>query len=81
MDQATQHARLAMAVTEYDRKQERRKGFNSYALPQYFAAIDDAEQRNGSIREGLVYHFSGRILDAVLKAIGESKATLEEHRS
>ena len=41
---ATQHARLVMAATAYDRKQAKRK-------------------------------------DALLKAIGESKATLEEHRS
>ena len=84
INQATRHARLVMAVTEYDRKQAKRKGYNRYALPQYLAAIRDAEQqrkRNEPIREALVYHFSGRLLDALLASIGEPKATLQEHRS
>ena len=34
--------KLMHAVTEYDRKQSTRKGYNPYALPQYFAAVNDA---------------------------------------
>jgi hypothetical protein len=31
-----------MAATEWDRRKSRRPGFNRYALPQYFDAIESA---------------------------------------
>ena len=32
---------LVMAVTEYDRKQSVKRGYNRYDLPQYFMRIDE----------------------------------------
>jgi hypothetical protein len=32
---------LAHAVTAYDRKQEGKRGYNPYALPQYLARCED----------------------------------------
>lgn len=35
------HTKLIHLLTELDQKQSKRKGYNPYALPQYFAAAED----------------------------------------
>lgn len=35
------HTRLVMALTSQDRKESKRKGYNIYALAQYFIAAED----------------------------------------
>ena len=72
---------LIHAVTEYDRKQEKRPHHNSYALPQYFTAIDEAMElikKGHGIRRALTTVFCGALLDITLKAIGETKSTHQE---
>ena len=73
---------LVSAATEYDKSQSTKPGHNPYALPQYFAAIDQVEKDhfdNGlTIREALVRNFTGRLLDVMLKAVGLPKSTREE---
>lgn len=66
------HTRLAMAVTEYDRKQSTRKGYNSYALAMYLGAVQDAcamiedgKSADSALREC----FDDRLLDICLKVI------------
>lgn len=78
---ATTRARLVNAVTEYDRKQQGKRGYNHYALGHYCNAIqnvaeDMEEGRN--IRAALLRCFNGRLLDVCLKAVGEAKFTMEE---
>jgi hypothetical protein len=60
--------KLIHAVTEYDRKQSRKPGYNRYALPQYLERVDlickdiDAgADASRAIKSG----FSGRIADAI----------------
>ena len=81
--------KLVSAVTEYDRKQEARyrsKGpgfYNIYALSHYLNAVQEAEKeikQGVPVRKALVNHFNGRLLDVVLKAVGEAPSTREEQR-
>lgn len=70
-------AKLAHAATAYDRRRQNRKGHNPYALPQYFAAIDNAVflmAAGSTPRKALCEVFNDRLLDCLLKAIGESVA-------
>lgn len=73
---------LTHAVTEYDRKQSKRKGYNIYALAHYLGAVQEAMAELGldTLRDTLVEHFNGRLLDVVLKAVGEAPSTREEQR-
>ena len=75
--------RLTHAVTEHDRRQQKRKGYNMYALAHYLGACQSAitEIEAGTpIRTAVVGHFCGRLLDVVLKAVGESPSTGDEQR-
>jgi alkyl hydroperoxide reductase subunit AhpC len=75
--------KLVHAVTEHDRKAAKGKRYNMWALPQYLRAIDEAMfliDDGLSVRAALCQHFSGRLLDAVLKAVGETKSTDAEQR-
>jgi len=75
--------KLVHAVTEYDRKQEGRRGYNMYALPQYLQAahnVTDEIIAGKTVRAAVVSNFCGRLLDVCLKAIGETKSTDAEQR-
>jgi hypothetical protein len=77
------HYKLVHAVTEYDRKQSTRRGYNVYALAQYLAAIERAEEmieQGASLRFALAANFCGRLLDVVLKSVGETKSVDQEQR-
>lgn len=80
----TVHSALLHAATEFDRKQARGRCYNPYALPQYMRRIgevcDDIE-RGASPRAAILRGFSGRLLDAMLKAIGEKPHTRDEKRA
>jgi histidinol-phosphate/aromatic aminotransferase/cobyric acid decarboxylase-like protein len=72
---------LVHVATEYDRKQALKPGYNLYALPQYLEAIHSAMDYidlGHDPRQVLVGHFSGRLLDKMLRALGEPKSTREE---
>ncbi len=77
------HHKLVHAVTEYDRKQMTKRGYNVYALAQYLEAVNAAEElidKGVGTRRAFVECFNGRLLDVVLKSIGEPKQTIEEAR-
>lgn len=77
------HAKLVMAVTEYDRKESTKRHYNAYALGQYLGRIQeiDADIAAGAnVRAAICAGFTGRLLAVCLKAIGEPKPTDEELR-
>lgn len=73
------HDSLVHAVTEYDRKESTKRGYNRYALPQYIGRIQEIDEdlKNGAdLRSALVAAFCGkRLLDSCLKAVGLPKST------
>ena len=69
---------LIHAATQYDIKEARKKYHNIYALAQYSERIDEIlEDIEAGIppRDALSAGFEGRLLNALLKAVGESKAS------
>jgi hypothetical protein len=82
-DPARIDAALMTAITKYDQRQARGRSFNPYALAHYCGALQDARARvaeGQSWRRALVQSFNGRLLDNVLKAIGEAPSTRDEQR-
>lgn len=74
---------LIHAATRYDRARVNRPGYNIYAMAQYFGRIDEvcaAIDTGTPVRAALLGAFSDRLLDALLVAVGEPKATREELR-
>jgi len=65
---------LIHAVTEYDRKQSAKRGWNPYALTQYRARIEEVDQEPAPAYAA----FTGRMLDVCLKAVGQAKSTDNE---
>ena len=66
---------LIHAATQYDIKEARKKYHNIYALPQYFARIDEILkdiEAGTPPRDALAAGFDGRMLSTLLKAVGES---------
>jgi hypothetical protein len=66
-------SRLEHALTDYDRKQSTRRGYNPYALTHYLGAISDAwilVSQGKSWEEALRQVLCDRVLDVALKAIG-----------
>ena len=64
---------LAHAVTRYDRWQEKRKGYNHYALAQYLeraAEVAGEVQRGVELRTALENAFNDRLLDYLLQWFG-----------
>ena len=65
-------ARLAHAVTAYDRRQANRRHYNVYALPQYLARAQDVASRiakGASVRDAVSAGFSGSLQAFILKAL------------
>ena len=82
-EKAMLHFRLTHAVTEFDRKQQGKRGYNVYALAHYLGAIERIEQEIKSgkpIRNAIVSNLNGRLLDRCLKAVGEPTSTDQEQR-
>lgn len=77
----TIHSALVHAATAYDIRESKKCGHNHYALAQYFMRIDEIESDIAggmSPRGALLGGFSGRLLDHLLTAIGETKFTRDE---
>jgi hypothetical protein len=77
------HSKLAHAVTQYDIRQSKKRGYNIYALAHYLGAVQETcreIEAGKSIRSALVGNFNGRLLDVCLKAVGEPTSTKEEQR-
>lgn len=75
---------LVHAATQYDIRQSRKWGYNPYALGQYLMRIDEVcndIERGAPPREALLRAFSDRLLDTLLRAIGEPKHEKAEKHS
>ena len=81
---------LVHAATQYDMRAEARArrsrhGSHSiYALGHYLRGIDEAcaaIEAGATARDALLGVFNDRLLDAMLKAIGEPKFTADEARN
>jgi hypothetical protein len=75
--------KLTHAVTQYDIRQSKRKGYNVNALGIYLGscqAVQEDLAAGKPVRQSLVSHFCGRLLDVCLKAVGEPTSTLSEQR-
>ena len=72
MDAATR-AKMVSVLTEYDRKQSKKKSYNHYALGHYMKAVGTvAEAIDGGapIHEALKQGFCGSLLRHVAKRLG-----------
>ena len=66
---------LIAAITEYDRKQEKKTGFNRYALAQYLSALDkvDGMVKFGRTWEDAVYTwFCGPLEQKLQKVVSKN---------
>lgn len=73
--------KLAHAVTDYDRRQMNKRGYNVHALGIYLQAIERvaSEVESGKpLRVAIITNFTDRLLDHCLKAFAEPIATREE---
>lgn len=64
--------KLIHAVTEYDRRESRKPSYNMYALPQYFARVDEimADVAKGAdIGAAIHAGFTGRLAKVCAKAV------------
>lgn len=78
------HFKLVHTLTEYDRKQSGKRGYNPYALAHYLGAVqrfDELVKEGKPTRQALCECFCGRLLDLALKTAGEQKSTDAEQRS
>lgn len=65
--------KLIHALTQYDVKQSKKRGYNPYALGIYFQRIDEVcadVERGADIRKAINAGFSGRLADCALRALG-----------
>jgi hypothetical protein len=78
------HDRLTRAALVYDERCAKRERVpNPYRIGHILGGIERAEQRiaaGATVRAALCASFNDRLLDAMLKAAGEPKATLAEVR-
>ena len=76
--------RLAHVVTEHDRKQSGKRGYNMYALGIMLEAVHNIEREIAlgyNIRSCILNNMCGRLADQCLKAVGEPKQEESELRS
>jgi hypothetical protein len=65
--------KLISAATRFDERNSRRRGWNPYALAQYFAAIDgicNAMDSGLSVQSAIARFTNDRFRDILLKAAG-----------
>ncbi len=75
--------RLLHVLTEYDRKQSTRRGYNIYALAHYMAALARIrEDLAGGIetRRAITSHFCGQLANLCLREAGLPVLTDAEKR-
>jgi len=77
----TAHERIIHALTRYDDRQSKKRGYNPHALALSFEALERTEEDaakllpgqpfslNGRMEESARKFFCDRLLDVVLKAI------------
>jgi len=72
---------LVTAVTDYDRKQSTKPSYNIYALPQYFARIDEIlsdVEAGTDPRSAIAAGFTGTLLNFVFRRMSEEKMSFPE---
>lgn len=82
-DPARVDAALSHVLITYDKRQARGRSYNPYAIAHYCEALQRARtlvDAGQTWRSALVECFNGRLLDNVLKAIGEAPSTRDEQR-
>jgi hypothetical protein len=75
------HDTLRHVLVEHDRAEGRKASHNPYALGLYMEAMQSAMrfiEAGADVREVLIGHFGGRILDKSLKALRLAPATDRE---
>lgn len=80
----SEHDRIVAALTAFDNREARKRGYNRYAFAQYLLRLDEIEAdvaAGASWRAAIIAAFGGRLRDACLRAIGEPKATADEDRA
>jgi hypothetical protein len=68
----TTHDKLIHAVTQYDRKQSKKAGYNRNALGIYFARVDDICADIGagaSVADAIAAGFDGRLAAHCLRSL------------
>ena len=73
MDKKLLHVKLVNAVTEYDRRQAKKKFYNIHALAMYIGKIQDIEEnlnKGMTIENALKQSFCGQLLRFIAKRIG-----------
>ena len=76
-----QRATILNAVTEWDRKQSTKPGYNIYALAHYCKAIQRVAlyaEKGYPLRASVITCFKDRLCDHILKALKIEKMTKEE---
>ncbi len=75
--------RLFNAVTEFDRKASKRRGYNPHAIGHYARGLNNLAERveNGeTLRAAIMREFIGRLCDVLLRAVSLPLMTKEEAR-
>lgn len=65
--------KLIHAVTEYDRKESKKRSYNRHAIGIYFQRVDEVcadIERGADTRKAIMAGFDGRLADACLRAVG-----------
>ena len=74
MDIETIRYRLVSSLTQYDISQQKRRGYNPYALAIYLRAVDsilDDYKSGKSLEQAICESFCDRVLDVALKAVAQ----------
>jgi hypothetical protein len=73
--------KLISALTAYDAKQAKKKGYNQWALPQYFERADQIWMdicAGADVRSAIIAGFNGPLVDYCLRSLGLAVTTPEE---
>jgi hypothetical protein len=76
-----QRATILSAVTDWDRKQSTKPGYNMYALSHYCKALQRVAlyaEKGYDLRSAVITCFKDRLCDHILKALKLDKMTIEE---
>jgi hypothetical protein len=77
------HNDMVSTLISYDKRESKKKYYNPYALAIYLRALQSAETDMAAgtpIRQAIVGHFSGRLLDRLLKTAKLDISTRDEQR-
>lgn len=66
---------LIHAVTEYDRRESTKPGYNIYALPQYLGAVPKvaaAYNDGAALPEAVCVGYSGKLANYLIREVGKA---------